>query len=498
LERTRQAGAFRIFLAAGVFAFVAAPFVVNLVRDKVLKPTLAQSSTYSANLAGFLVPDPARTRVYGEIFSALNQRVTVGVGGYEIFLGFALTMFAVVALFKVNNRYVRISAVLVMAFLVLSLGPTLKVFGLETHLPMPYALLMRVPPFDTGRTPVRFIVMVLFFLMIVAGSGMMWLQNALAARRGVRWGYVAMALAFLWSTLEVCQPIARQHPFMPPRELERIVPGGVLELPLLTYDGYESLLQVFHHQPTATGALARNSQAQLEQTIALKLLTDRGGPQLCNELKTRGYRNIVITPNEFLEPFDYGGVSDLELAQCSLPVIDLRAQGSRLPGHPNFIIRQASEEPVEFPLSPARTRLDFSNEAAARYLWYGWSSREGVGRWTDRAKAALVFSLNPARNENIQIKQPQTIKLRIFGGPFLAPGKLEAQRVMVELNDTSIAQWRLTSSAPTEHTIEIPASLLREKNVLVFRFPDAVSPISLGLSDDWRLLGLNIQWIEIE
>ena len=497
--RMRQTGALKLSLAAGVFVLVAAPFVINLARDKVLKPSLAQSSNWSGNLAGFLIPDPSRTHVYGHIFSALNQRVTVGVGGYEIFLGFAITLFAIVALFTVRNRYVRISAVLAVVFLVLSLGPTLKIFGMETHVPMPYALLMRVPPFDASRTPVRFIVMALFFLMIAAASGMTWLQDTLAARRSVRWSYAVMAFIFLWSVAEVYQPIARQQLFTPPRELERIVPGAVLELPLLASDGYASLLQVFHHQPIATGYLARNTQAQREQTIALKLLTDRGGRGLCDELKNRGFQNIVITPNEFLEPFDYGGISDLELVKCSLPVIDLRVQGVPLAAHPNFVIRQAREEPVEFPLLAAHSRLNFSSEAADKYLWYGWSGREIFSHWTDRGKAALVFSLPPAGNDREdQIKQPQQVKLRVFGAPFLAPGKLDAQRVIVELNDTPLVEWTLTSAEPTEHTIEIPASILREGNTLVFRLPNAASPISLGVSEDWRLLGFNVQWIEID
>ena len=494
--RMRQAGTLKLSLATVGFVLIAAPFLINLVQDKALKPSLQQSSTWSGNLAGFVVPDPARTRVYGQIFSTLSRRITVGVGGNEIFLGFVLTIFVVVALFKVSNRRLRISAVLAFVFLLLSLGPTLKVFGTETRLPLPYALLMRVPPFDSSRTPVRFIVMVLFFLMIVAAGGMMWLQNALAARRGARWGYAAMALAFLWSTAEVYQPIARQRPFTPPRKLERIVPGAVLELPVLPYDGFESLLQVFHHQPIATGSLARNNESQLEQAIALKQLADRGGPGLCEEARKRGFRNIVITPSEYLEPFDYGGVTALELDKCSLPVIDLRAQGSLLPGHPNFVIREGREEPVEFPLLPARTRLQFSSEVADKYLWYGWSGREIVSHWTDRGKAALVFSLAPARDA--QSKQQQTVELRIFGGPYLAPGKLGSQRVIVELNDKRLAQWTLTSAEPAEHRIEVPASAVREKNVLVFRLPDAASPISLGVSEDWRLLGFNVQWIEID
>lgn len=490
-ERLQEAGALNIALALAMFVLLLAPYGTNLVRDKILKPPLEQSSIWSGNLAGFVIPDPDRTPVYGHLFSSLNKKVSVGVGGFEMFLGFALTIFAVVGVVKVRNRYVRISAVVGALFLMLSLGATLKIFGTETNFPLPYALLMRMPPFDLGRTPVRFIVMGLFFLMIVGAAGIVWLQNTISVRGGARWSSVVMALIFLWAGAEVYQPIARQRRFTPPTQLAKMGPGPVINLPLLAADGYASLLQVFHHQPIATGYLARISQPQLDHvTVVLELIEH--GPTFCEEIKKRGFRTIIISPTEYMAPHDPGTVSQLELEKCSLPVIDLRTQGTLVPYHPNFVIREGREEPVEFPPLAPHARLQFSSEEAEKYLWYGWSGREVFSHWTNSGKAAVVFSVaEPTQKQ-------QGIKMKIYGGPFIAPGKVNAQRVTVELNDKTIAQWTLTNPEPAEHTIEIPAKLLRERNALVFRLPDAASPRTLGVSEDWRLLGFNVQWIEIE
>jgi hypothetical protein len=490
-ERVQQAGAVNVALAVAVFVLLLAPYGINLVRDKILKPPLEQSSIWSGNLAGFVIPDPDRTPVYGHLFSSLNKKVSVGVGGFEMFLGFALTIFAVVGVVKVRNRYVRIAAVVGALFLVLSMGATLKVFGTETNFPLPYALLMRVPPFDLGRTPVRFIVMGLFFLMIVGAAGIVWLQNTISVRGGARWSSVVMALIFLWASAEVYQPIARQRPFTPPIQLAKMGPGPVINLPLLAADGYASLLQVFHHQPIATGYLARISQPQLDHVTSL-LESIEHGPTFCEEIKKRGFRTIIISPPEYIAPHDPGTVTQLDLEKCSLPVIDLRPQGTLVPYHPNFVIREGAEEPVEFPPLAHHTRLQFSSEETERYLWYGWSGREIFSHWTNSGKAALVFSVAEPTQ-----KQPG-IKLKIYGGPFIAPGKVNAQRITVELNDKIVAQWTLTNPEPAEHTIEIPANLLRERNALVFRLPDAASPRTLGVSEDWRLLGFNVQWIELE
>ena len=92
----------------------------------------------------------------------------------------------------------------------------------------------------------------------------------------------------------------------------------------------------------------------------------------------------------------------------------------------------------------------------------------------------------------------QKFTLRIFAAPFLTPGKLAAQRVIIKLNDQQVASWTLTSAEPREQVVELPADALRGINVLIFEMPDAASPKSLGVSEDDRLLGFNVQWIEIE
>ena len=70
-----QAGVVNWLAAIAVFLLLSGPFVINLARDKALKPPSDQSSIWSGNIAGFVIPDPARTAVYGSMFSGLNQRI---------------------------------------------------------------------------------------------------------------------------------------------------------------------------------------------------------------------------------------------------------------------------------------------------------------------------------------------------------------------------------------------------------------------------------------
>jgi hypothetical protein len=132
------------------------------------------------------------------------------------------------------------------------------------------------------------------------------------------------------------------------------------------------------------------------------------------------------------------------------------------------------------------TRLDLTQREADPYLCHGWSAGEPSIRWTDRPKALILFAVNEVK--------PSSLRLKL--GPFLAPSKLDEQRMTLKLNDQLLASLRLTEAK--EYTFALPENLLREKNVLEFGLPDAASPMSLGVSPDWRRLGVDVKWMEIK
>ncbi len=477
LEKIRLAGSQRLLVSLAVFLLVLGPFLFNFFTLHTLKPTAGESSFYSANLAGFFVPTPDYTHLYGKLFSPLSSGVAAGMG--EPFVSLPLLLLSLVALIKSKRRLVRISALEALIFFVLSLGPTLKVLGTDTRIPLPYALLMRVPPFDLSRGPVRFVVMGIFFLTIVAASGASLLSSELTKRWGWRWSAVVMSLLFVWTVAESYSPAPRRKPVVPPKGLEKIVAGPVLNLPLIRNDGYAEMLQIFHRQPIATGFLARYTPPQLRQFADLERLFNRGGPKFCEGVAALGYRNIVIAPRDVVP--EAPSLAPLELWKCSINVVDLRRG--------DLYSRNSEEEkPDEFPPYVIGTRIDFLAPESDKFLWYGWSGREPAFRWTYRNRAAVVFALS-----NFKLA---VLRLRL--GAFLVPGRLEEQRVNIELNGHQLTMLRLREAEPAEYSVALPAEFMQERNVLSFDLPDAESPVAFKLSDDGRLLGVNVQWIEID
>jgi hypothetical protein len=474
IEGLRAIGRRRAVLSLAIFVMVVTPFVTNFTRGSMVKPVPIESSVYSANLAGFFIPGPQHT-LLANIFGPLDAQITTGVGGFEAFLGFTLLVFALVGLLTAKQRTVPCAGLSALAFYVLSLGPTLKVFGSDTKVSLPYALLMRVPPFGVSRTPVRLLSIATFFLMLVAASGLSWTHCALVKRWGRPWAPCLMLILFALTVAEAYTPTPRRHVFAPPEKLKQPVAGPVFNVPLYEFDGFAALLQVFHHQPIATGAVARTSVENSERFQRMKQVYDQGGPAFCQRIAAMGFQNIIAIPGEVMVP--------LELSNCRISVIDLRTDDSWLADFPGGI---RSDEP-QFSDYALGSRVDFGTEAADKYLWYGWGGREPFSHWTVRGQATLTFSL-PKIEASI-------LRLRLT--PFLAPGKLEHQRVDVQLNDRPIASLTLAEQAATDIELVLPLSALRDKNVLAFNLPDAAYPKSFNVSDDQRLLGVNVQWIEI-
>ena len=480
-EKIQRLGIKSSLLSLAIFLLAIAPYLFNLLTVNVLKPKAFEASLYSANLAGFFIPDQLQTPLYGSLFASLRSNVTAGMGESGIFAGFPLLLCALLALLADKRRLIRIAALASAFFFVLSLGPTLKIFNTDTGIRMPYSLLTHLPPFNAGRTPVRFVVMGMFFLMIVAAGGVSWVERRLRERAGTRLCALAMSLLLFWTIAEVYAPMARQRPFVPPKGLEKIVAGPVLNLPLARNDGYAAMLQVLHRQPIATGYLARYTAEQWQQFISLERIFYRGGAQFCSSMKDMGIRNIIIAPRA-ISP-DAPSVIPLDLSKCSINVLDLRKEDAG-----ETALKVEMEQPRQFPRSEPGQRIDFRTPESDQYLWYGWSGREACCRWSNAGRAAISFSLEKIYASRLEIKM----------SPFISPGKVREQRVEVALNGERLTTLDLREAEPQTYSVELPGQLLRERNVLTLDLPDAESPAALKLSEDSRLLGINVQWMQIE
>ncbi|HXW01426.1 MAG TPA: hypothetical protein VEC93_23650 [Anaerolineae bacterium] len=321
ITRLRMLGLKPMALAALVFVLVAFIFVYNWLASDAQPPNSEEAVRYSANLMSFFIPAPISTPLYGQLFAVLNGYITVGSPGYEVFIGFPLLLLGLLALFQANQKVVRIASLLALIFFILSLGSKLKLFGLDLDVPLPYALFASTPPFNVGRTPVRFVALALFFWMIVAAHGLAWLQHRLTFKYGPSAALAAMILIFIWTIAEAYSPIRPEQSYTVPPQVEKIVAGPVINLPLKYHDPWALLPQIFYKQPTATGYVSRNSKKQQEYFETLRVLyAEALQTGSCQKFVDLGFRNIVIWPgvsNDVIFSLTHSPA-------CSMNVVDLR------------------------------------------------------------------------------------------------------------------------------------------------------------------------------
>ena len=137
------------------------------------------------------------------------------------------------------------------------------------------------------------------------------------------------------------------------------------------------------------------------------------------------------------------------------------------------------------------TAVNFGNYGNdSNFILSGFSVPESGFRWTDGSKAVLQFWIY-----NMPDNLTATARFDLF--PLLGGGILSAQRVEVFVNESKVADWKLTE--PTVKEIALPKFLLRNQQFeMTFLLPNAVSPKDLGINNDTRKLAVAFRAIHFD
>jgi hypothetical protein len=122
------------------------------------------------------------------------------------------------------------------------------------------------------------------------------------------------------------------------------------------------------------------------------------------------------------------------------------------------------------------------------YRVTGWSTTETNFTWTEGTSAKLALPV-PANAGALVLKMTMAGLVHEPGLPF--------QPVEVYANGQKIADWQVGSNS--EFTTPVSAEMTKDGGTLSieFRIPKAVSPKSLGISVDERVLGLCVRSLQL-
>jgi hypothetical protein len=109
-------------------------------------------------------------------------------------------------------------------------------------------------------------------------------------------------------------------------------------------------------------------------------------------------------------------------------------------------------------------------------------SEEGDHSWTSAPVAELDIQLPPARHAVI---------LQLDAAPFIIPERVTAQTVFVYMGGLFVGFCKFATNEVRSLSIQ-PNALTSRVSRLSLVMPTAISPMSLGISDDERELGIRL------
>ncbi len=179
---TRLLARFALFAVLCTLALT--PFLVNMLPDLSAEGDFFTAGggfadVFSADLAGYAFPTQLHPVLGGVIRSLAQNAITQpdGLGwpvdkGQHIYIGYTALVLAAVGLWAGRRRPgTWFWAVAAFVFFLLTLGPSLRVAGRDLGVPLPFAVIERLPFFKGNRYPSRYSVMLLLSLAPLVAAG---------------------------------------------------------------------------------------------------------------------------------------------------------------------------------------------------------------------------------------------------------------------------------------------------------------------------------------
>jgi hypothetical protein len=395
--------------------------------------------------------------------------------GQHLFLGYTVLALALWAIVKLRRdaavRFWTLSAAI---FFLLCLGPSLRVNGANTGLPLPFLLMQQLPFFKGNRYPSRYSVLLVLSLAVLVG----YAASRISERINSRFTFDVSRLTFhacylLWAILFTFEHLSIPLPLSDMRvpEVYRTIaaePGdfAVLEVPLAWRNGfritgthhatfmYAQFYQTVHHKRILGGNTSRNPEFKFQyfteapvinSLIALETghevdqATFERDQALAPEvLRFLGVRYIVV--HVLRVEGDPPTTTDrvIPYIEATLPVERFYEQGGIVayrvtlpPPADEITLRQPFDEAQD---RAQGTAVDLDSELARLNRAEGWGRPTLLGqglsgyRWVQRREARLLVHLNGAA-QRIWLRafcpawdQELTV---IFNGRRLGPIELE-------------------------------------------------------------------------
>jgi hypothetical protein len=403
------------------------------------------------------------------------------------------------------------------AALVLSLGPKLFFAGQETEIPLPYALLYKLPVLNAGRDPQRFYTLLMLAFGVLAAVGLLYLLNRITQAKLPNKAVFSAMLAGLILAVSLVPFIIESGkaqvtalnptPFY--QQLRQAKePYSIFELPTFSDESqWQDMGMGFgtlHQKQRFGGRMARDHKLSNPTNFTKNVLLFRDLFYISSVQSQidlfRPKQDITATPDfakvglPLLNYYNtrYIVLYNLEIGRkLNSDILTFLTQvyGGTLPSlHYEDGFMRVFKVPEVAPLPPS--------EAVILDIGKGWYQAETAGttawRWADSTsgQAAEILAINLSRE-----RQKRTISFKAL--TFVPEGGKQARVIKVAINGYALAEYSFPEygqEKELEITLDVPPGV----NTLTFTSPEPALPANKDKTVDTRLLSFRLSEVKMK
>ncbi len=479
-ELLRMAG--NLVVIGCVVAVGLLPVLVMMVPDLMVEGDIfvekgGFADVFSADLLGYLVPT-----MYHPLFGSLVERFSFDhTVGQHLYLGYSVLALAVVGAVWAWRRTsaVKFWMLSAVVFWLLTLGPSLRIDGRDTGVPVPFALVAELPFFKGNRYPSRYSVLLFLSLAVLVAFGLAALVrrregNPSAHGRKPLRSAAAVVLVCLVLFEHLCVPLPMSDMKVPSvyQAIADEMPGDwtLLDLPVAWRNGFrvtgtqhpiimfEQYYQTVHGKRILAGNTSRNPplsfQYFTEAPVINTLIALETGHQVDSDVLDRD-RALAADVLRFFN-IQAIVVHTEEAGPEMVPYLEATMTVGCAPADAGIVLCT-----VDLPPWPASWTVVPGDELSRLSYAEGWGLPTGGVVWAQRRAVRLLVPLNG---------EEQQATFRIYAPP-------GGRRMEVEINGQTAAQIDITEGWSDLQVI-LPAEAVQVGlNELWLRF-SALAPAS--------------------
>jgi hypothetical protein len=220
---------------------------------------------HSADLGDFWLPSGLHP-LWGAAVTHYATQIHPYIAAWNVALGYVTIALTIVALL-LNRRLAWRWAAIALVGLILALGPVLQIGGVQTGIPLPYALLSLVPGVDIAHRPSHFVVITVVLLAPLVALGMAALLERLPTNRR-RLAILIVAGLLIFEFAPPNWPIIQSQPDPYYNQIANSG-GAVIDLPPRTESSAALIAQLVHGLPIMGGYVSRTPSYQFSETVPI-------------------------------------------------------------------------------------------------------------------------------------------------------------------------------------------------------------------------------------